>query len=315
MTPRRRLPGDLAAILVVACACIAVIAPGSHSYWRPAEFLHDFLHVPGFGLITLILWLGFSSGEGSSSRSRVPNLLALFSASITIGVGVEVLQASFGGDANAWDVGSDTVGTVCALLVLESTHRQLSAAWRWGLRLAAVAGLLLALVPSMQAIAEDRRAKREFPVLADFCTRSELHRFTWSTGSLGTFEPPRGSSAHGSLRLDLEPSMYPGLSLAYFPRDWKGWRELSIVCENRSPTPLRVTVRIDDLQHNNDYNDRFNRSVLLVPGWNDVRISLTDVESAPAGRRLDLGHIRSVILFAVDLREPRSLVLREFRLM
>jgi len=314
MTLRRKLPGNLAILIVTACACFATLAPSPDSRLRSAACLHDFLHVPGFGLVALVLWFGFPVREGAPTRRLVLHFLALFLVSVGVGIAVEIAQLVLGGDADIWDVGRDIAGAGGMVLVLGSLQRRTGAAWRSGLRLAALAGLLITLIPSARAIVDEVRAARQFPVLADFCASSDLDRFTWSAWSVGTFEHAVTPQACGALRLALKPGEYPGLCLAFFPRDWRGWRELSFTCVNPSATLLQVSVRIDDLWHNDEYQDRFNKTVLLTPGRNDVRILLADVESAPVGRKLDLGHVGSVMVFAVDLPDARSLIFREFRL-
>jgi hypothetical protein len=270
--------------------------------------------VPGFGLVALVLWFGFPEPAGTTTSRRVLRFFALFLVSVGVGIAVEIAQKLLGGEADIWDVGRDIVGAGSTVLALSSLQRQTGVAWRWGLRLAALVGLLITLIPPARAIADEARATRQFPVLADFCASSDLDRFTWSAWSVGFFEPAVAPQACGALRLVLEPGDNPGLRLAFFPRDWRGWRELSITCVNPSATTLEVAVRIDDLWHNSAYQDRFNKTVLLAPGRNDVRILLTDVESAPVGRKLDLSRVGSVMVFALDLPVSRSLVFGEFRL-
>ena len=117
-----------------------------------------------------------------------------------------------------------------------------------------------------------------------------------------------------ALRLELKPGPYPGLSFKFFPRDWRGWGALILVCTNPEASPLRLTVRVDDMEHNEDYGDRYNRSFDLAPGPGEIRIPLREIETAPAGRALDLGRVRSVVLFAYRLQEERELLVDSLRL-
>ena len=75
-----------------------------------------------------------------------------------------------------------------------------------------------------------------------------------------------------------------------------------------------MTIRIHDIGHNHDYGDRYNRTFTLVPGANEIRISLADVEAAPRTRKLDLGNVAAVVAFAYNLQEPRDLLFRQLRL-
>ena len=62
-------------------------------------------------------------------------------------------------------------------------------------------------------------------------------------------------------------------------------------------------LRIDDQQHNQAYSDRFNRSLTLMPGRNRIKIPLSRVVQAPAGRDMDIKHIAGLALFAVDVED------------
>ena len=112
----------------------------------------------------------------------------------------------------------------------------------------------------------------------------------------------------------MSPGSAPGLRLAYFPRDWRGFSSLAFACHNPSSRPLKLTVRIDDRLHDETYEDRFNLDLELAPGETRVQIPLADVARAPRGRSMDLENVRSVVVFRYRLEEPRELFLTDFRL-
>jgi hypothetical protein len=73
--------------------------------------LHDFLHVPGFTLITAALFFGFATG----SRPRPPrplHVLGVCVAALAVGIGIELAQAATVGSADPWDVVRDAGGIV-----------------------------------------------------------------------------------------------------------------------------------------------------------------------------------------------------------
>jgi hypothetical protein len=310
----RSLRRGIALGIVAACTLIAVFAPVPSPHLRSVLRLHDFLHVPGFGLVAVALLFGFPGPDGASRARRHWRLLVVFAAAVADGALVELAQAAAGGVADPWDVVRDGAGAAAAVLAAASSWRGTGALVRWGLRAAALALVVAAFTPSARAIADEVRARRQFPVLADFSGPSELDRFDWSPWSTGVFLPPGGGGTRGALLLHLRPGPYPGLWLEFFPRDWRGRRDLSFDCTNPSATPLRVTVRIEDLEHTQEYDDRFNGKFLLVPGRNHVRIPLAEVRSAPRGRELHLAKVAGVGVFATDLAEPRDLIFHEFRL-
>jgi hypothetical protein len=60
-----------------------------------------------------------------------------------------------------------------------------------------------------------------------------------------------------------------------------------------------LTLRIHDRLHNWEYEDRFNRQLVIAPSTRKiVGIPLQDIEVAPARRRMDMAAITSVMLFA-----------------
>ena len=103
----------------------------------------------------------------------------------------------------------------------------------------------------------------------------------------------------------------------YFPRDWRGYHFLNLEALNPSPEAIDITCRIHDLRHEEGeqrYEDRFNKTFHLRSGWNQIRVDLEEVARAPAGRRLDLGTIRAVGIFATRLPTPRTLFLDHIHL-
>ncbi|HPC47581.1 MAG TPA: succinyl-CoA synthetase subunit beta, partial [Deltaproteobacteria bacterium] len=105
-----------------------------------------------------------------------------------------------------------------------------------------------------------------------------------------------------------------GATLDFPPRDWRGFESLAFDAYLEGTTPLPVTVRINDLEHNEQYSDRYNRTFTLKPGANRVVIDLHEVERSPAGRRMDMGRIALVCLFSYQLKEPRTVYLDNVRL-
>ena len=86
---------------------------------------------------------------------------------------------------------------------------------------------------------------------------------------------------------------------------------------NPDKNPLQIICRIHDLQHSDgyeEYEDRYNRSFLLMSGWNQIEIDLDEVEESPSSRNMDMSRIFGVGLFVMSLPVPRILYLDEVRL-
>jgi len=87
-----------------------------------------------------------------------------------------------------------------------------------------------------------------------------------------------------------------------------------LVARSESDHPIELVLRIHDRRHNEDYADRFNRSLTFQPGINAFRIPLDEIRAAPAGREMDLSAIERLSVFAVAPEAQLSLYLLELRL-
>jgi hypothetical protein len=313
LSPRARIAVALAG--VSACTAVAVFAPGPDPWLRSAIRLHDYFHVPGFALVAALLVIGFPAPAGSRSR-RALHYAVLLLSSVAVGILVEVLQGLRGGDMDAGDVSRDLVGASAMMIAASSWWPDMRTSARWALRATALVLALGFTAPTVGALADEARARRQFPVLADFSRAGDLDRFEWSEWTTPSLvQADEGAAGpRPALRAAFSPGLVLGFTLKYFPRDWRGFRSFVIACANRSDTSFEINVRIDDMRHNNEHTDRFNRSYQLTPGRHEIRIALADVEAAPRGRKFDLANVRTVIVFAYKLATPREIIVESLRL-
>jgi hypothetical protein len=268
-------------------------------------------HVAAFSLWSYLL---VRSGpvRGGSLRFRRVTVLAFC---LLAGSATEGIQWATGGDASLGDLLRDIVGGAVTLgwFAPPADARNGSPS-----RIASVlAGILLlaASLPLCAALMDEALARRQFPVLSDFETPFETSRW----GGSARISADRSVARNGktSLRVDMDTSLYSGLFLEYFPRDWRGFRFLVAEVLNPSPKDIRITCRIHDRRHDEGeqrFEDRYNHAYNIPPGWSELRIDLRDVARAPAGRAMDLGQIRAVGLFATALQENRTLYIDFVRL-
>ena len=183
-------------------------------------------------------------------------------------------------------------------------------------RLACVLLVLLALWPLGCSIVDTHRARRDFPVLADFETSLELER--WSGDARRERSKAVSLSGQYALKVILGTETYSGVSLNIFPRDWRAYKALEIGIYNPDQTIISMTCRIHDrihVQGPQRFQDRFNRRYTVLPGWNRIHIPLHDVQQAPEGRALDLSAVMAVGLFATRLDHHRPVFLDDLRLL
>lgn len=310
---------SVAAMVVLVGTLVGVIlAPDPGRTLRSSVALHDFGHVPAFALVAVCLLVLLPRRRGASGSRVARRGLGVVAATTLLGVLVELVQGLFpGAKPSPADVLADAGGACIAALVSASIVPGTTIMRRAALRAVAVIVVAVFFSPVALALLDEARARRAFPVLADFTSASQLSRFddtAWSRISLAKNPRPTGELAP-ALRLHLGPGVYPGMSLDYFPRDWRGWRALALEIVNPASDSLALHLRIDDLRHDESYEDRFNDVLQLPPGRTVIEIPLASVESAPRGRKLDLGAVRSVELFALNLRAPRELLVEDIRLL
>jgi hypothetical protein len=110
------------------------------------------------------------------------------------------------------------------------------------------------------------------------------------------------------------PKRYPGIRIEEPYADWRGFSRFRVDVYSEWPTVRSLVIRIDDAHHTNEYEDRFNQAVTILPGLNHIVIPLDDIRQAPVGRELDLSAIKAIRLFAISPPEEFSLYVDNIRL-
>jgi hypothetical protein len=234
---------------------------------------------------------------------------------LVAGTATEGIQSLLGGDASIGDLLRDMLGGVIVLSWFAPSSKVLPERMRRAARTFAATLLLIACLPLVAALSDEGIARFQFPVLSDFETPFEAGRWDGEA----RFSLDRSVARHGnaSLRVDMDTSLYSGVALVFFPRDWRGYRFLSLEVLNPSPEGIDITCRIHDRRHEEGeqrYEDRYNKVFHLRSGWNEIRVDLGEVARAPVGRTLDLGTICAVGFFATRLHTPRTIFLAHMRL-
>ena len=79
--------------------------------------------------------------------------------------------------------------------------------------------------------------------------------------------------------------------------DWTGYEKFSFIVFSKQNENINLEFRINDRQHDYSYYDRFNRTLIIKPGFNKIIIPIEDIKNAPASRPMDLQNIKTIILF------------------
>ena len=289
-------------LLIIALALLGSVTLRDET--RLIQELENAAHAPVFGIASLIL---LSTLKGDQKR----RYLLAWTGAVILGAALEGLQAVEGRDAEALDVLRDGAGAASFLLAYWSLQDgSATRALRWSLRALAAGVLVLVFAPpALTGMAIATRYMR-FPLIEDFESRWTRRLCSAGAVRLDVVQAPGGFGMPGEnrvARITFEPAEYSGWAISGPFPDWSGRRELAFEVYSELSEPVPMTLRIHDRWHNQEYGDRYNREFVIQPGVNKIRVPVGQVESTPAGRRMDLAAIDGIGLFVV--RPERSFVL------
>jgi hypothetical protein len=197
------------------------------------------------------------------------------------------------------DVIRNLIGTCVAISFLIPAYKAIQKPHLRILQVLTFSIVLIAIFPFVKSAADEWLAWKQFPVLSDFETPFEIDR--WAGNAKLSISNAVHSHGRSALKLALNTSNYSGASLRYFPGNWQNYQYLQLNIFNPQEESLKITCRIHDRRHtegNQAYDDRFNKNYLLLRGWNRIEIPLEQVANAPKERKLDLGTIQELGIFA-----------------
>ncbi|MDQ2075856.1 hypothetical protein [Marinimicrobium sp. ABcell2] len=251
----------------------------------------------------LSLWLASVVSMHSPRR-----WLILSVAVLVVGVIIEGIQSQIGRTASWEDVVRNLIGTWLGLFWSLPADRRV-----WVGRLLASVLLLWQLSGLASHAVTHYHRIQQFPVLSNFESGHDVK--AWSGQVERVTDPVREGSY--SLAVHLSTKRFSGIGSYTLHRDWRGYDELVFDLYNPGDETLPINLRINDRQHEKDrprYADRYNRRLDVQPGWNEYRISLEDVRSAPESRDMNMAEIQQFQLFVHNLEQPRTVYLDHLRL-
>ena len=275
--------------------------PGAHGS-RSFVALWDLGHVLFFSLTSWLLCKLWRERFPEPSIIVIP--IVVFLLVLVSGITVEGLQTFFDGRSPSFqDILRNQLGCLIVLAFFDSGKRVLKKELRLVFQLSVVMLVGMALYPLGRAVIDEEIASRQFPVLSDFETPFEIDR--WSEEKSLSVQEGIARYGRHSLKVQLTTNTYSGAGLVHFPGNWAEFKNLYFSVFYPEEGQLELVCRIHDSEHNNEYTDRFNKRFVLEKGWNDIIISLTDIESAPADRLLNMSEIENFKLFVVRQEKDR----------
>ncbi|MFQ5767805.1 MAG: hypothetical protein ACE5ID_07465 [Acidobacteriota bacterium] len=322
MTGDPALPGEpsgqakkklLFFVLAAGCLLIVLFVPNLAGGSRSGDQLNDFAHLPIFAVLTLAL-AALSPSRPVRLLDQLRWGLRLFALSLLLGTLVELLQGRMGRMAELSDVMRDAGGSCAALLILLSRRPGLSTFLRRTIRLTASMIPMIFLLPLSVDLADEIQARRQFPMLADFESSTQLRRFKPLDCRLERASDTKHPHQH-LLKATFNAGLYPRVELRYFPGDWRGYGSFAFTCINPETTPVKLFLRINDRRHDKSYRDRYNVTLSLPPGRQEILIPLREVEQAPLTRRMEMDSIVSANFYLFRLKHSHTLFFDNLRLM
>jgi len=299
-------------VLLVIAICYLLFYDFGKSATLLSESITNLGHIPIFAVVAgMSLWV---LDREKWIHAGIKTYMSAFAISVGLSLATEFVQSFMPNRSfQKADIVSDIIGSGAFLLVAYQHQRGLPRRTRVFLSCIAVVSLVVVSLPMLRATAVELRAIHDYPLLASFETSIEINRWQAVESS---FERVDMHSTNGksSLKVLLCPGLYSGINFGYPPLNWHVYDNLAFDVFLDGNKPLVLTVRINDLAHNGEYDDRYNRSLTLKPGQNRMIISLAEVERAPKIRKMDLGRISSLCIFSYKLKEQRIIYLDNFRL-
>ena len=289
--PYGKISKKLAGLLILTGLALSFYSLSGFQQSLALKELWNLGHVLLFFLISFYILFFYRF------RFFITEFLTAVLLPVLLGLTIELIQPLFGRLFEWTDLQKDLCGSLLAYWFfsrfLPLASIQLSKLFR-GLAVLVTIG---AGLPFTLAAYDSYQAQQQFPVLSQFDSITELKRFS----PIG--KHTRLSIENKALIISTNTEAYSGVSMDYLPADWRGYNCLVAEIFIAGNKPQRVTLRIHDAQHasnNFNFNDRFNRSFSLLPGWNKLEITLSDVAQAPAQRPMNMSQIENISLFVIE---------------
>ena len=287
------------AALMVPRSIVSIDTRSGYALWESG---HLFLFFVGAHLLCVF----YPSLLSRTFTSQLGICLggALFCALI-----VETLQSSISGKSLEL---TDIIGDLTGALLFLSFHYRRQGKPFFFLHGSALLLAGFVLWPVLCFFSDEMLARSQFPLLADFETPFEKSRFEGKTGS-GVRTTEQAFHGRRSLRLALLPGPWSGMTMKYFPSDWRGYSQFGFAVYNPGADPVSLEVSIQDAAYrhgNKPFSDCFSQKIDLPAGcWTRVQISLADVQKGPRTREMDLAHIAGLGFFVDKEKRPLTLYL------
>ncbi len=318
----RTLRFEVAATAVLALlTSLFVINLPSGKAWQRVSL--DASHGPIFAAVAVVLGMWLASRVRDRDAAPWPDWARCgqaFALAVLIGIVVEFFQSLQARPPSLFDVLTDAAGAAAglaawSLFARPGTGRRgaRDRSDEWAVTAIALAGLaFIAWRPVHAAVAYAGRAA-SFPVIAKFQGPRDLYFVSTGGRTAEVVDMPTPWAQRGGERalwLAWDAQDAPAVQNLEPNGDWRGYSVVALDLTNSSASELQLTLRIFDATHDGSPEDRLNLPLVIAPRTRTVmRVAMSAVESAPAGRPMDLSRVANVMLFGRKGEVPGELYL------
>lgn len=312
---------NLTLVAIVFAILTFVKLPDDSYLW--VEF-HNFGHTPLFGLVAISL-LGISRKLLGDDFPIILQYLLSAALAFGLGLGWELIQIPTAGDADPIDLirnGAGILGLLSLSLAMDRPYwrrrRQPHRKSRIKVFLFGGTILIISILPLIVWAAAYVERDNNFPTLCRFDSFLGRKFILLHDSQLELTEAPPGWPEKSGLsvaRLILKAKAeYPELDITDPVPDWREYSYLVLNIYLPGDSQTSLSLAISDAQDNREYDDRFTARISLSPGLNRIEIKLTEVETSPLNRRMNMAEIARIKLFAHQLSAPMELYLDDLSL-
>jgi VanZ family protein len=302
-------------LLTTTLALISILFfIGGPEYQSPRSFqtTWNLGHIIFFALLPLMIF----SFQIKKEFKPITQAAMVIGITLILGIAVELFQYGFNRTPDMGDLTRNMIGAMIAIFFLLPTKKALSRPTLLIMKSFTVILAIAQFYPIVIALLDEHNARRYFPILADFQTPFQIHR--WSESDIFSISHIPNNPENPALKANLTTDQYSGVSLKHFPGNWQNYQWLQFRVYNPSTEPITLTCRIHDKKHTQglqQYNDRFNNTYHITQDWNTIAINLNNVRQAPATRTMELSNIYGIGIFATRLPHPRTIYIDDLKLL
>ena len=301
------IPKFLIALLVLPVVAMSILLFTNKDNFiaTPAseKAIWDLGHIGYFGILVLLFLLTVPKRLPANYKS----LIWLIVFGLLLGASIELIQFFIGRSMNPMDMVKNFIGILSgwALVAWLSGH---SHGLVWLLISSSAIGVNV--LPVVSDLRAEYRMRQQFPLLANFEDWGDLNLWAGSVDYRRINDPEDENNK--VLEVNLTTNHISGVTLFYFPRDWRSYSHLRLRAYNPYDEPFTILCwPYSAIHHYNGkiYSHRVNGERLLKPGWNQLTISLTSTLESEDFPPIELDDVSAFTCFTFDLPEPRQLLL------